>query len=100
MPQLPKLESLFISSSHPEEDVKYKDFYGKIIQGAPTLKTVLPGTVCPWMTLCIIPDPKYYKLLDRLDLSINSVEEEARFIQIAKASPALEILHLQYHQSD
>ena len=100
VPQLPKLESLFICSPRPLKDLKYSGFYRRIIHGAPNLKTILPGNLPPCMAYRILPDPKYYKLLDRLVLAINSAESERLNLKVAKAGPALKILHLVYHRSD
>ena len=100
VPQLPKLESLFICSPRPLEDLYHRFFYRRIIEGAPNLKTIVPGKLPQCMAYRILPDTKYYKHLDRLDLAINSAKYERRNLQIAKASPALKTLHLVYNRSD
>ena len=96
IPQLPKLETLFICSPRPSEDVEYSGFYLRIIQNAPNLKTILPGKMPPHISQHILPDPRYYKLLDRLVLEINSVESERVSLQIAEASPAPKMLHFAF----
>lgn len=91
VPQLPKLEWLTISGT---DGNKSKLFHSNLLKRVPNVRSIsLDGSLAPF----VIPEARYYKLLNNFTVSMPSAEHRRKCLQVAEMRPTLQILSAIYH---